>query len=309
MANPGIPSLDQLHIFLTVVDCGSFAGAARRLNRAVSVISYGVANLEAQLGLELFERQGTRKPRLTDAGRAVLAEARAVAQGVDTLRATARGLLQGLEAEVDLAVDVMFPADRLGRILRDFVQAFPTVQLRLHVEALGAVTAMVVDGAAGIGMSGPLWSGTAGIESIAAGAVEMVPVAAPDHPLARLAPIPPGAARDHIQLVLTDRSRATEGRDFAVLSPRTWRLADLGAKHALLREGIGWGNMPLHMIADDLTTGTLVRLAMPDHPGGSYRFATIWRRDTPPGPAARWLRDRFVDHGRTPAALDALPEI
>ncbi len=60
-----------------------------------------------------------------------------------------------------------------------------------------------------------------------------------DHPLARMERIPPGAGRDHIQLVLTDRSRFTEGRDFSVMSPRTWRLADLGAKHSLLREGIG----------------------------------------------------------------------
>jgi DNA-binding transcriptional LysR family regulator len=127
--------------------------------------------------------------------------------------------------------------------------------------------------------------------------VPMVPVAAPDHPLGRMAAIPPGAGRDHIQLVLTDRSRFTEGQDYSVLSARTWRLADLGAKHALLREGIGWGNMPLPMIEPDLVAGTLVRLHMPDHIGGTYRFAGIWCRATPPGPAASWLLDRFVADG------------
>ena len=121
----------------------------------------------------------------------------------------------------------------------------------------------------------------------------MIPVAAPDHPLAHLASIPPGAARDHVQLVLTDRSPLTAGRDFSVLSSRTWRLADLGAKHALLREGIGWGNMPLPMIAGDLASGALVRLRMADHPGGIYRFAGIWRREAPPGPAASWLLAQF----------------
>jgi DNA-binding transcriptional LysR family regulator len=65
----------------------------------------------------------------------------------------------------------------------------------------------------------------------------------------------------------------------------------------LLREGIGWGNMPLPLIEADLFAGTLVRLAMPDHPGGIYRFAGIWRRDTPPGPAASWLLDQFVALG------------
>jgi DNA-binding transcriptional LysR family regulator len=56
MNNPGTPMLDQLRVFLAVVDTGSFAAAGRKLNRAVSVISYGVSNLEAQLGVLLFDR-------------------------------------------------------------------------------------------------------------------------------------------------------------------------------------------------------------------------------------------------------------
>ncbi|MFY9351994.1 MAG: LysR family transcriptional regulator [Sphingobium sp.] len=309
MNNPGTPTFDQLRIFLTIVDTGSFAGAGRKLNRAVSVISYGIANLEAQLGLTLFEREGTRKPVLTVAGRALLAEARSIAHGIDGLRAKVKGLLDGLEAEVDLAVDVMLPADRLGRVLRRFATEFPTVQLRLHMEALGAITAMVLDRKAVVGLSGPLSAGVEGIDCRLAGSVPMVPVAAPDHPLGRMSSIPPGAGRDHIQLVLSDRSRFTEGRDYSVTSPKTWRLADLGAKHALLREGVGWGNMPLPMIEPDLVAGTLVRLAMPDHAGGTYRFSGIWRRDTPPGPAARWLLDQFVALGADDRELDGMGDV
>ena len=248
MSSPGTPTFDQLRIFLAVVDTGSFAGAARRMNRAVSVISYGIANLEAQLGIELFQREGTRRPQLTVGGRAVLAEARAIGQGMDALRAKVKGLLDGLEAEVDLALDVMVPPERVGGVLRDFAQKFPTVTLKLHVEALGAITALILDRTASIGVSGPLAAGVEGVDCIAAGSVPMIPVAAPDHPLARLERIPPGEGRNHVQIVLTDRSRYTEGRDYSVVSPRTWRLADLGAKHALLREGVGWGNMPLPLV-------------------------------------------------------------
>ncbi|KAB7646489.1 LysR family transcriptional regulator [Polymorphobacter fuscus] len=309
MTNPGLPTFDQLRVFIAVVDTGSFAAAGRRLNRAVSVISYGIANLEAQLGVRLFDRAGTRKPVLTDAGRAVLAEARGVAQGIDGLRAKVKGLLDGLEAEVNLAVDVMLPVHRLGLILRAFATQFPTVTLRLHVETLGAVTALVNDQKAVVGISGPLATSITGLETIAAGAVAMVPVAAPDHPLARMLPIPPGAGRNYVQLVLTDRSPLTEGRDFSVLSPRTWRLADLGAKHALLREGIGWGNMPLPLIEPDLVAGTLVRLAMPEAPGGTYRFSGIWRRDVPPGPAAAWLLDQFIERGRSDGDSAGLADI
>jgi DNA-binding transcriptional LysR family regulator len=309
MANPGIPTFEQLRTFLAVVDTGSFAAAARKLNRAVSVISYGITNLEAQLGVRLFDREGTRKPVLTVEGRAVLAEARAIGDGMDGLRAKVKGLLEGLEAEVNVALDVMLPPARVGTILRNFNREFPTVSLRLHVEALGAVTALVLDETAVIGISGPVAAGAKGVECVSAGSLAMVPVAAPDHPLARMERIPPGAARDHIQLVLTDRSRFTEGRDFAVMSPRTWRLADLGAKHSLLREGVGWGNMPLPLIETDLATGALVRLHMPDHPGGMYRFAGVWRRDLPPGPAASWLLRQFVEHGAADHDLAGLGEV
>jgi DNA-binding transcriptional LysR family regulator len=137
----------------------------------------------------------------------------------------------------------------------------------------------------------------------------MVPVAAPDHPLSQMQPIMPSAERDFIQLVLTDRSRFTDGRDSAVMSPRTWRLADLGSKHALLRESIGGGNMPLPIIEADLVAGTLSRLQMPDHPGGTYRFAGIWRRDTPPGPAASWLLDQFVRLGSDDSEEDGMTHI
>jgi DNA-binding transcriptional LysR family regulator len=297
MSEPGVPTFDQLKIFLAVVENGSFAAAGRKLNRATSVISYGISNLEAQLGIELFDREATRRPRLTEAGQAVLAEARTVAHGIDGLRAKVKGMLDGLESEVRLAVDVMLPTARLGDVLRAFSKEYPTVSLRLSVEALGAVMGLVLDRRAVLGVSGPLVSQKDEIESVAAGSIDMIPVAAPDHPLARAGNLPPGAGRDHIQLVLSDRSELSEGRDFAVLSRRTWRLADLSAKHALLREGIGWGNMPLAMVEADLDSGALVRLAMPDNPGVTYCMSAIYRRDAPPGPAAAWLLRQFVERG------------
>ena len=85
----------------------------------------------------------------------MLAEARAVTHGVDMLRAKVKGLLEGLEAEISLAVDVMLPTARLVDALQGFQTTFPTVQLRLHVETLGAVTQLVLDGTANIGVSGP----------------------------------------------------------------------------------------------------------------------------------------------------------
>ncbi len=107
------PNLDQLRVFITVVEAGSFSGAARRLNRAQSVVSYAVANLEAQLGVPLFER-GKRRPQLTPAGEVVFADARKLDMLMGQLQAKTTGLKGGVEAELSLAVDVMFPLPKLG---------------------------------------------------------------------------------------------------------------------------------------------------------------------------------------------------
>ena len=109
------------------MDVGSFAGAARKLGRATSVISYSIANLEAQLGISLFDRKSTRKPQLTESGRAVLSEARRVTNGVDGLRSKVNGLLQGLESELHLVLDVMLTPCRVVDALKAFHDEFPTV--------------------------------------------------------------------------------------------------------------------------------------------------------------------------------------
>lgn len=295
MADPKAPTLDQIAVFLAIVETGSFAAAARKLGRATSVISYAITNLEAQLGVTLFARGGTRTPRLTDAGKAILSDSRGIAIALDGLLAKARGLTAGLEAEVALTVDVMWPARKLVKVLEEFQRRFPTVALRLRVEALGAVTRDVLEGAAVFGMSGPLELASDLLTRGPAGSVKLVAVAAPGHPLANLGvPVSAALARDHIQLVLTDRSALTAGRDFGVMSVKSWRLADLGAKHALLLAGLGWGNMPKPMVNEDLKRGRLVALEI-EAPGEmAYPFHTVHRRDHPPGQAASWLMERLA---------------
>ena len=54
------PTLDQLQVLVAVADAGSFSAAGRKLNRAQSVVSYAIGNLETQLGLKLFEREGKK---------------------------------------------------------------------------------------------------------------------------------------------------------------------------------------------------------------------------------------------------------
>lgn len=306
-SEPGTPTLDQLRVFLTVVDEGSFAAAARKLGRATSVVSYSIGHLEAQLGMSLFDRDFTRKPQLTDAGRTVLSEARTISNGVSGLRAKAKGLLQGIEAEIHLVLNALLPAWRTVDALKAFRSEFPTVSLRLYVEALGAVTELVLSRTASIGISGPLDVAVPELERVGIGSVELIPVSAPDHPLARAGRNAPGAGRDHIQLVLTDRSSLTKDEDRGVLGTQTWRLGDLGSKHMLLREGIGWGFMPEPMVREDIESGRLVRIDIPEYKDGFVRLNAIYRTDTPPGPAGSWLIDRFVAQATVREAADPRP--
>jgi DNA-binding transcriptional LysR family regulator len=288
----GDPTLDQLRIFIAVAEHGSFGGAAKAMGRAVSAVSYGIAQLEAALALPLFEREGSRRPVLTAAGEGLLAEARGVSDGVDALLAKARSLHAGQEPSLTLVVDVMVAGEVTAHVLGEFRRMFPTCALTLRIEGLGAVAACVIEGSSDLAIGGPVIGDQPALERQAVGAIDLIPVAAPDHPLAR-AHIAPGESRRHLQLVLTDRSPLTEGREFSVLSPLTWRLGDLGAKHALLREGLGWGNMPRAMVAADLASGALVALDLPEKPGAHYTLNALWRRDTRLGPAASWLVDAF----------------
>lgn len=294
-SNPGTPTLDQLRVFLTVVDTGSFAGAARRLGRAASVVSYSIANMEAQLGVPLFDRQLTRKPQLTEAGRAVLSEARGITNGINGLRARVRGFAQGLETELHLVLDMMLPSVRVIDALKAFRAEFPSVSLHLYMEALGAVWHMVLDRRANIGVCGPLDAELAGIQRVGIGTADLIPVAAPDHPLARESGNLPGAGREHLQLVLTDRSVSIKGQGPGIIGMQTWRVADLSAKHILLKAGLGWGYMPEPMVREDVAQGALVHLDIAECRRAPIRFYAIYRSDSPPGPAGAWLIARLRD--------------
>lgn len=285
---------DKLRLFLAIVDHGGFAAAGRALGRATSVISYGLAGLEADLGVTLFHRDGARRPVLTARGAALVPDMRRMIEQADRLAARAAGLREGVEPEIALAVDVMFPMDCLAGILRAFAAAFPMVPLRLRIEALGATAAAVEAHEADLAISGPLIGPVEGLARQRIGQVRLVPVAAPDHPIARG---PERRSSAHLQLVLTDRSRRSAGQDFGVSSPATWRLGDLSAKHALLREGVGWGNMPEHIVADDLQAGRLVQLALPEAGAVAYPVFLIHLRSAPQGPARRWLAERIIAAG------------
>jgi len=287
-------SLDQLRTFIAAADTGSFSAAARQLNRAQSVVSQTLANLESQIGVRLFDRTG-RYPVLTPEGKALLADARTVAGNIDLFKARARGLAGGLEPELTVYVNILFPTTVLTSAVAAFREEFPNTPLRIAVEGMGAVIQPVLERQCSFGIRGPLLLEQAELTAEYLLGATYLMVASPDHPLAKYrGPIPGSVLAQHVQLVLTDRSSLTQGKDLRVMSPKTWRLSDLGAKHAFLRAALGWGGMPLHTVETDLANGTLVRLTLAESDSPtSIPMSAIYRTDTPPGPAGRWLIDRL----------------
>jgi DNA-binding transcriptional LysR family regulator len=288
-------SLDQLRAFIAAVDEGSFSAGARKLHRAQSAVSELVSNLEAQLGVALFDRS-ERYPKLTPAGVQLVADARSVVANVDLLKARAKGISRGLESELSVVVDVLFPIEAIAESAKEFRDRFPRTPLRLYVEALGGAYQPVLDGRCSLGVVGslPIAPDSMTLERLQG--LPMIMVAARDHPLALISGvIPKTELAKHVQLVLTDRSELTAGREFGVMSALTWRLGDLFAKHAFLLKGLGWGGMPLHAVKQDLVEGRLVKLSIEDLAEESLvlPMSAAYLTAKPPGPAGRWLIERL----------------
>jgi DNA-binding transcriptional LysR family regulator len=217
---------------------------------------------------------------------------------VDLLKARAKGISGGLESELSVVVDVLFPFEAVAEAAREFGDRFPRTPLRLYVEALGSAYKLVLDGRCSIGVVGslPIVPDSMTLERLQG--VATIMVAAPGHPLAKLiGVVPKTELAKHVQLVITDRSELTAAHDFGVMSPRTWRLADLFAKQALLLKGLGWGGMPLHAVKQDLLEGRLARLSVEDLPeeGLTVPMSAVYYTAKPPGPAGRWLIERLKE--------------
>lgn len=291
-----MPSLDHLRIFAAVVDAGSFSGAARNLDRSQPAVSYAVAAIEAQLGLTLFER-GKRKPVLTQAGLAILAYARRLGQLSDELSANASSLTAGLEGTLAIIVDTFFPTGSLCCALADLAETFPSVSIDLRVRSRELVLQQVKDGEADLGVSAIDVAWPAGIEARDFGTVEIVGVVAPSHVLARHAGrIPTMVLRDSLQITNRAAGLDDEARDVSINSSRIWRISGLSAQVELLRKGLGWGYLPMHIAQKEIDEGRLVQLNPATRQRGMQPWSLIFRAAKPPGPAGRLFGERLEQH-------------
>jgi DNA-binding transcriptional LysR family regulator len=284
-------TLDQLRVLVAVAETGSFSAAARRLGRVQSAISQTVQSLESALGIAVFERAG-KTPKLSDAGRVILDDARHLLRGADTLRARAESIAADVEPELTLAIDAIFPSAILMASLKALSAAHPCLPVTLYTEALGAAEQRLRDGAARLGIYSLMPTGARDLETEFLAAIPLVPVVATDHPLAaEPGPLARDVLEGHVQLILTDRSALSAGLSGGVVSRRIWRFVDLGSRLDYLLAGFGWGNMPVHLVEAHIAAGRLQRLDLKENNGRlvSIPLHIVHERGRPPGRAGRWL--------------------
>jgi DNA-binding transcriptional LysR family regulator len=289
-------SLDQIRMFVAIAEAGSFRAGAARLSRAQSAISHAIGNLEAGLGVALFDR-GSHRPTLTAEGQTLLADARAVLLKVDLMRARARGLGEGVELVLSLIIDTWFPIATVGAALRNLREAYPSVSVRVQTAPLGGPIEALRERRCALAITVSEDFRDPQIELEALSTVAVIPVAAAMHPLAQrekdASPLHTAELAEHLQILLEDPSELSAGREFGVLSPGTWRVTEQATKHALIQAGLGWGRLPLWTVQRDLDEGRLVQLpAVGLGPEGEItRNAYLAHRiDEPLGPAAKSLR-------------------
>jgi DNA-binding transcriptional LysR family regulator len=202
-------ALDDVHasgleIFVEIVDSGSFTKAAEKLRRAQSAVSYGVSQLERQLGVKLLERSltGAKPP---PQGRILVVEAREVIAHADRLRAAGLAFAEEVEPEVSLSVSPLYPLDQLAEIAREMRDRFPHTVLRVHAGNLGATVTDVACGRTTLGITG--LDLPPNMIAHLATPVSMARVVGPGHVLAaHTGPITTALLRKHLQLVAMDTS-------------------------------------------------------------------------------------------------------
>jgi DNA-binding transcriptional LysR family regulator len=284
-------TLDQMRVLVAVADAGSFSAAARALGRVQSAISQSIQTLEATLGIALFDRS-SKTPQLTEAGRAIVEDARALIVAAGALRARAQSLAEDVEPELAIAVDALFPIPLLIESLKRLRVAFPLLPATVFTETLGGSEQRLREGAARLALYpfAPTLNCPSDLKAEFMTRIVMVPVVAAGHPLAAApAPISTDALEPQVQLVLTDRTPLTQNVFGGIVSRHVWRFADLPTRLDFLLAGFGWCNMPIHLVSEHIAAGRLKRLEVANRGEHALPVYVVHKRGRSLGRAGRWL--------------------
>ena len=285
-------SLDQLQVLEAIDRTGTFAGAAKELHRVPSAISYMVRTLEDSLDLQIFDRSGY-KAVLTPAGRRILEEGSELLRAARRMDAMAHELQTGWEPELHIVVDGVVPLGPVTGALRTFRDEEIPTRLRLDIEYQEGVPDRWESEEADLMIILDFEDTTETLVRIALPELQMLRLVAPDHPIAEHTVAPADALARTMELLVRDSSPRYARRDkkgFSEAEHRTW-LSDFHSKRLALIAGAGHGWMPLHLVANDLEAGRLVRLETEGADEWTYHPELVHLETRPLGRAGQ----RFVD--------------
>mgnify|MGYP001060129394 CR=1 FL=1 len=287
--------VDHLAAFIAVTETGSFSVAARTLNRAVSSISYSLAQLETQCGFPLLKR-GTRRSDLTERGRALFGEAKAVVERARRFTSHAASLEQGAETRIRIAVDVVFPHAALHRALKTFISQHERVELQIFNSSLNnlwdELRAGRIDFALTLVAALPL-----DMEGQSFRQIVLRPTTAVDHPLALLGrPLTLADMQRERQIYFVESPSIDMERVGRVFSLDVWTAKDLEHIRRLICNGVGWCFASEDFFAEELQNGIVRLLPCSDAQlQPSRTISAAWLADRRPGPLGRELVRLIAD--------------
>lgn len=294
-------TLDQWQALVSVVDSGSYAKAAERLHKSQSTLTYAVQKLEELLGVQAFEIHG-RKAVLTTAGEVLYRRGKALLAEAARLEHAARELAQGWEAEIRLAVEIIFPTWLLIRCMAKFAEERPDTRIQLIESVLGGVGEALVKRSADFVIGANIPPGFFGEVLMP---VRFQCMAAPSHPLHRLGrELSAEDLRRYRHLVIRDT--ATEPDENATwVNEQRWTVSHKATSIFACTLGLGYAWYPDEAVRGELERGALKPLPLRE---GAERVATLYLafadRDTA-GPGARRLAQIIQEETRTACSVAA----
>jgi DNA-binding transcriptional LysR family regulator len=285
-------TIDQWRALLAVVDAGGYAQAARALSKSQSSVTYAVQKLESLLGVKAFEIKG-RKAHLTPTGDLLYRRARALVTEAVELERAARTLSAGWEAEIGLAVEVLFPTWLLMRSLDRFGAESPHTRIELHETVIGGTEEALAEGRANLVIAPRVPKGYLGQPLLR---MSIVPAASPEHPLHKLGrPLTLRDLRGHRHLVVRESGSQRTRVTYTVDIERRWTVTNMATSIQAARLGHGFAWYPEEKIREELASGVLKILPMR---GSKESFADMYLVHADPdaaGPGALRLGQIIIE--------------
>ncbi|EKL0982891.1 LysR substrate-binding domain-containing protein [Klebsiella aerogenes] len=284
--------LRGMETFVAVVECGSFTGAAARLEMSAVMVGKYIALLEGQLGTRLLERN-TRRQSLTDAGRVYFDEARRVLEQVANAERSVERLRLAPAGTLRVSAPVSFGASIIAPLTASFLQAWPEV--RVELDLTNRMVDLVDEGIDLAIRIGDIQRTDLVAKYLAP--YRMVICAAPDYLARHGTPQTPADLAGHQCLSHTVWTARNEWRLPGTAEEVRWkrdavlRCNDGYALRMAAVAGAGLLLQPEVLLAEDLANGRLVRI-LQNYTPEPRPIHLLWRQDLRPLPKLT----RFVEH-------------